>query len=203
MPCSCSGPAKAFSISSPWTILFAQVWPHTYRSLTRNVLQTPANVCNRLCNGLSVRHRAEQDESALDLLVTLLPAIQTYDVSAASRLWPPFAAACSQCLPCALALHSLHTALEEQSCIFAEALIVQRAECVEAALKRATTAALASGSNGSSLELGTDVVHALLEALLFHTLLRDQGSAPPASIQQGSAFCARDCVLLLHVHASK
>jgi hypothetical protein len=108
-------------------------------------------------------------------MLTALPAIQTYDVDAASRLWPPCARACSHCLPCVLALHSLQSALEEQSCIFAQALLVQRCECIEAALQRAL-ASVASSDIASSLQLGTDVVHALLEALLFHSLLQDQGA---------------------------
>ena len=114
----------------------------------------------------------------LQLLVTLLPAAETYHAAAVQQLWQIFDTSCAACLSCTLALHSLQSALEEQACSFADGLLVRRAEAVQRLLSGAKAAV--AGANRSGPQLSGGVLNALLEALLFHRLLRDEGMHPPA-----------------------
>ena len=119
--------------------------------------------------------RAEQDEGALELATALLPAIETYHFEASARLWPVFDAACSHCLACVLARHSSHGALEAQGCTLADAMLISRAEAVSATLCGAEEKAEELAAAGRALQPEAPLVHALLEVLLFHRLLQDQG----------------------------
>jgi hypothetical protein len=117
----------------------------------------------------------EQDAASADLLATLFPALETYDCAAAAQLWPPLATACTTCLSCALAYHSLQTMLEDRNSSLADELLVHRAVHLERTLQQACAKLSSSARAAGAAELGNGVVHALLEALLFQRLLRDHG----------------------------
>lgn len=119
---------------------------------------------------------AEQDRATLDLLVILLPAMQTYNFAATESLWPLAAAACSQCLPCILGFHDVHSALNNQDYAVADGMLVSRAEYLEGALEAAQAAAEGEVAKGHTPQLGAAAVLALFEVLLFHRLLRDKGA---------------------------
>lgn len=100
----------------------------------------------------------------------LLPALETYNIDAAARLWPPLCAACARCLACTLAAHNVYAAVQQQGCSLADGLIVQRAESVQGVLEQARVVVQQAQAD---VQLDAPVLHALLEALLFHGLLRD------------------------------
>ena len=134
---------------------------------------------------------AEHDASTEELLLALLPALETYNTEAAARLWPLLCAACARCLACTLAAHSVHCSLQQQGCSLADGLIVERAASVQQALQQACATMQAAQA---AVQLDSAVLHALLEALLFHGLLRDAGALGLLPVVQ-----AQPSVLLIRV----
>lgn len=120
---------------------------------------------------------AEEDAVAPQLLRSLIAAAGA--TSDSDALWRAVERSCSACLQCICACHQLQQdlAADDATAAAAEQLLCRRATSVAESLSETAAGISAAADQAAAAEASGAALFALLEALVFHRLLRDDGAS--------------------------